>query len=46
VVHFSTEFSTAYDLLAAAQCITILPLLLTYLIFQRYFVHGLAGALK
>jgi raffinose/stachyose/melibiose transport system permease protein len=46
VVHFSTEFSTAYDLLAAAQCITILPLLLTYLFFQRYFVHGLAGALK
>jgi len=46
VVHFSTEFATAYDLLAAAQCITILPLLVMYLFFQRYFVNGLAGALK
>ncbi len=46
VVHFQTEFSTAYDLLAAAQCITILPLLVIYLFFQRYFVNGLAGAIK
>ncbi len=46
VVQFSTEFSTAYDLLAAGQLITIAPLLLLYLFFQRYFVHGMAGAVK
>ncbi|EIM30037.1 carbohydrate ABC transporter permease [Microvirga lotononidis] len=46
VVQFSTEFSTAYELLAAGQIITIAPLILLYLFFQRYFVHGMAGAIK
>ena len=46
VVQFSTEFSTAYELLAAGQIITIMPLILLYLFFQRYFVHGMAGAIK
>jgi raffinose/stachyose/melibiose transport system permease protein len=46
VVQFSTEFSTAYELLAAGQFITIMPLILLYLFFQRYFVHGMAGAIK
>jgi raffinose/stachyose/melibiose transport system permease protein len=46
VVQFSTEFSTAYELLAAGQIITIAPLILLYLLFQRYFVHGMAGAIK
>jgi len=46
VVQFTTEISTAYDLLAAAQCITILPVLALYVMFQRYFVQGVAGAVK
>lgn len=46
VVQFSTEFSTAYELLAAGQIITIMPLILLYLFFQRYFIHGMAGAIK
>lgn len=46
LVNFQTEFSTAYELLAAAQCITIVPLVLIYLFFQRYFVEGLSGSLK
>ena len=46
VVQFSTEFSTSYDLLAAAQCITLLPALLFYIFFQRHFVRGIAGAVK
>ncbi|WP_293853173.1 carbohydrate ABC transporter permease [uncultured Alsobacter sp.] len=46
LVNFQTEFSTAYELLAAAQCITIVPLVLVYLFFQRYFVDGLSGSLK
>ncbi len=46
VVQFNTEFSTAYELLAAAQLITIVPLVVLYVFFQRYFVHGLAGAVK
>lgn len=46
VVMFSGEFSTQYNLLAAGQLITIVPVLALYLFFQRYFVHGLAGAVK
>jgi raffinose/stachyose/melibiose transport system permease protein len=46
VVQFNTEFSTAYELLAAAQLITIVPLLVLYVFFQRYFVHGMSGAVK
>jgi hypothetical protein len=32
-----------YELLAAAQCISIVPLVVIYLFFQRYFVDGLVG---
>ncbi|MEJ1156740.1 carbohydrate ABC transporter permease [Prosthecomicrobium sp. N25] len=46
LVNFQTEFSTAYELLAAAQCITIVPLVVVYLFFQRYFVDGLSGSIK
>jgi len=46
LVNFQTEFSTAYELLAAAQLITIVPLVIVYLFFQRYFVDGLSGSLK
>jgi raffinose/stachyose/melibiose transport system permease protein len=46
VVQFSTEFSTAYELLAAGQIISIAPLVLLYLFFQRYFVQGMTGAIK
>jgi raffinose/stachyose/melibiose transport system permease protein len=46
VVMFSGEFSTQYNLLAAGQLMTIVPVLALYLFFQRYFVHGLGGAVK
>lgn len=46
LMNFQTEFSTAYELLAAAQCLSIVPLVVVYLFFQRYFVEGLAGSVK
>jgi raffinose/stachyose/melibiose transport system permease protein len=46
LMNFQTEFSTAYELVAAAQCITIAPLVVVYLVFQRHFVNGLAGSVK
>lgn len=46
LMNFQTEFSTAYELLAAAQLMTIAPLVIVYLVFQRHFVHGLAGSVK
>lgn len=46
VVNFQTEYATAYELLAAAQCITIAPLVVAYLVFQRHFVDGLSGSVK
>jgi raffinose/stachyose/melibiose transport system permease protein len=46
LVAFSTQFSTQYDQLAAAVLISVLPLVLVFLFFQRYFVSGIAGAIK
>jgi raffinose/stachyose/melibiose transport system permease protein len=44
---FQGQFASNYQLLNAAVVISILPVLIVYLIFQRYFVSGLAtGAIK
>jgi raffinose/stachyose/melibiose transport system permease protein len=46
LVPFSTQFSTQYDQLAAAVLISVVPILLVFLFFQRYFVAGMGGAVK
>ena len=46
LVAFSTQFSTQYDQLAAAVLISVTPVVLVFLFFQRYFVSGMAGAVK
>jgi raffinose/stachyose/melibiose transport system permease protein len=46
LVQFSTQFSTQYDQLAAAVLISVAPIVLVFLFFQRYFVSGMAGAVK
>jgi raffinose/stachyose/melibiose transport system permease protein len=46
LVNFSTQFSTEYTLLAAAVLISLAPLVLVFIFFQRYFVSGMAGAVK
>lgn len=40
------EFTVDYGLLNAGVLISILPVFLVYLIFQKYFVSGMAGAVK
>ena len=46
LVAFSTQFSTQYDQLAAAVLISVTPIVVVFLFFQRYFVSGMAGAIK
>jgi raffinose/stachyose/melibiose transport system permease protein len=46
LVQFSTQFSTQYDQLAAAVLIAVVPIVLVFLSFQRYFVAGIGGAVK
>jgi raffinose/stachyose/melibiose transport system permease protein len=46
LVQFSTQFSTQYDELAAAVLISVVPIVLVFLFFQRYFVAGMGGAVK
>jgi raffinose/stachyose/melibiose transport system permease protein len=46
LVQFSTQFSTQYDQLAAAVLISVMPIVLVFLLFQRYFVAGMGGAVK
>jgi raffinose/stachyose/melibiose transport system permease protein len=43
---FQGEHSTDYTLLNAAVLISILPVLIIYLLFQKYFVSGMAGSVK
>ena len=46
LVQFSTQFSTQYDQLAAAVLIAVVPIVILFLFFQRYFVTGMGGAVK
>jgi raffinose/stachyose/melibiose transport system permease protein len=46
LVQFYTQFSTQYDQLAAAVLISVVPVVLVFLFFQRYFVSGMGGAVK
>ncbi|MCC8151188.1 MAG: carbohydrate ABC transporter permease [Lachnospiraceae bacterium] len=43
---FVGEHGTDYGYLCAGVLISIIPVLIVYLIFQRYFVEGMAGAVK
>ena len=46
LLSFFGEFTVDYGLLNAGVLITIIPVLLVYLLFQKYFVNGMAGAVK
>ena len=43
---FFGEQGTEYPLLCAAVLEVVIPVLVIYLIFQRYFVEGMSGAVK
>lgn len=43
---FQGEFSTDWAGMAAAASISLLPIIITFLFLQRYFVEGVAGAVK
>lgn len=44
--NFFGEFGTDYTLLSAGVLISVVPILLVYIFFQRYFVEGMSGAVK
>lgn len=46
IIAFQGAQATDWVGLAAAIVITILPVIVVFLVFQRFFVQGLAGALK
>jgi len=43
---FFGEQGTEYPLLCAAVLEIVIPVLIVYLVFQRYFVEGMSGAVK
>ncbi|WMJ89580.1 carbohydrate ABC transporter permease [Anaerocolumna sp. MB42-C2] len=43
---FVGEHGTDYGYLCAGVLISVIPVIIVYLIFQRYFVEGMAGAVK
>lgn len=46
IMTFVGEHGTDYGYLCAGVLITVVPVLIVYLVFQRYFVEGLSGAVK
>lgn len=46
LISFMGEYGTNYGLLNAGVLISIVPVLVVYLSFQKYFVEGMAGAVK
>ena len=42
----NTEHGTDYGFLCAGVLITVIPVMVVYLSFQKYFVEGMAGAVK
>jgi len=43
---FVGERSTDWTAMAAAASLSIIPMMIVFLLFQRYFIQGLAGAIK
>ena len=43
---FIGEHSTGWTAMAAAASLSIIPMMIVFLLFQKYFVQGLAGAIK
>jgi len=42
IAHFQDSYTTEYHLLMAASVIVMLPVLIVFVIGQRYFVRGIA----
>lgn len=43
---FRGEYFTDWSGMAAAAIIPIIPIILVFLTMQRYFIEGIAGAVK
>ena len=43
---FFGQFGVDYTLLSASVLISVLPVLIVYIFFQKYFVEGMSGAVK
>lgn len=46
IMTFVGEHGTDYGYLCAGVLLSVIPVLVVYLVFQRYFVEGMAGAVK
>lgn len=46
IMTFVGEHGTDYGFLCAGVLPSVIPVLIVYLVFQRYFVEGMAGAVK
>jgi raffinose/stachyose/melibiose transport system permease protein len=46
LLNFIGQYGTQYGLLNAGVLISVVPVLVVYILFQRFFVQGLAGSVK
>jgi raffinose/stachyose/melibiose transport system permease protein len=46
LMNFIGEFGVDFGLLAAGVLINVIPIMIVYILLQRHFVEGMAGAVK
>jgi raffinose/stachyose/melibiose transport system permease protein len=46
IMSFKGEYSTNYPLMMSGVLLSVLPVLIVYMIFQKHFVNGFGGAVK
>jgi raffinose/stachyose/melibiose transport system permease protein len=46
LMNFVGEYGTQFGLLSAGVLLNVIPIMTVYLLLQRYFVEGMAGAVK
>lgn len=46
IMSFKGQYSTNYPLMMSGVLLSVLPVLLVYIIFQKHFVNGFGGAVK
>jgi len=46
LMNFQGQFGTEFGLLSAGVLLNVIPIMLVYILLQRHFVEGMAGAIK
>ena len=46
LMNFVGQYGTQFGMLSAGVLLNVIPIMVVYLLLQRHFVQGMAGAIK